>query len=92
MRTYNERLTDVYTDHVGRPVRWTWRQRVYQSCSTLDHWVTTAEWWRNEEAAGADDGGIEHWLVEASSSHGSGQVELAFDEHSKVWRLVCVVD
>jgi hypothetical protein len=67
-----------------QPVRWTWRQRAYQGDSVLDHWVTTAEWWRQEEATGAE-GGIEHWLIEASSTRGAGQVELAFDEASKVW-------
>jgi hypothetical protein len=36
MRTYNERLTDVHTDHVGKPVRWTWRQRTYQRGHILD--------------------------------------------------------
>ncbi|MCW2884569.1 MAG: hypothetical protein QOE54_4445 [Streptosporangiaceae bacterium] len=92
MRTYNERLTNVHTDHVGKPVRWTWRERTYQGGPVLDHWITTTEWWRQEQAAGAEAGGIEHWLIEASSAHGTGQVELALDEASKVWRLVSVVD
>ncbi|KAB2350337.1 DUF6504 family protein [Actinomadura rudentiformis] len=93
MRVYNERITGVETDRIGRPLRWTWRRRVYRAGPVLDYWVTTRDWWR-EEVSLADGGSqpIRHWLVEASSAAGSGQAELALDEASMTWRLIGLVD
>lgn len=93
VRAYNERVSDVRTDGIGRPVSWVWRNRRYQGGPVRDFWITTEEWWREEEVVVLDRSPqIQHWIIDAISSEASGRAELALDEASMIWRLVGILD
>jgi hypothetical protein len=93
VRTYNERIDHVQVDSLGKPNAWTWRNRRYVSeVRALEYWVEATAWWRDLEAPATDGPGqVEHWMLEATSDHASGQVELAYDQATSQWRLVGIV-
>lgn len=56
----------------------------------LEHWVEIPhEWWLNDDIDAEVE--IEHWIVEARSAYGTGQVELTRDVTSGEWRLVTIL-
>lgn len=91
MRTYNERIADVALSDTGMPTGWTWRNRRYAGVRAVDFWISTNDWWLEEEASTGLTH-IHHWLIDAQSDHGAGQLELAYDEVRNNWRLVGIVD
>ncbi len=91
MRTYNDPLTSVDTDHIGRPITWAWHGHTYTLTSVIEHWVTQDAWWELLEAS-ATPRAYEHWLVTAHSSAGTSRIELSRVEDSTQWRLVSIDD
>jgi hypothetical protein len=88
-RRYDEAVADVVVDDIDRPVAWSFRRRGYWGGAVLGHWVEIPrEWWLNDDDVEVE---IEHWIVEARSAYGTGQVELARDMTSGEWRLVTIL-
>lgn len=93
MRIYNEPISDVVQDEHGRPVSWTWRGRAYTSDgSPLEFWATTPEWWLEENPDLDANPETRHWVLEATSSQGRGQVEIAHQLHGNRFVLTRIHD
>ncbi|MQY06408.1 DUF6504 family protein [Actinomadura macrotermitis] len=85
-------MTRVFGDPVdvwvrdGRPVRFDWRGRPYTVRRVLEHWVTTRDWWREQQPE-AEEGPREFWRVEATPGREVGVYELRHDERRGSWTL-----
>lgn len=104
-RVYGEPVEVWVRD--DRPVRFVWRGSLYTVSRVLEHWMTTREWWRRQEAEDPDETGApgagenaagpaerEFWRVEAGAGLGSasGVYELRHDLGKGTWLLSRVWD
>jgi hypothetical protein len=91
-------MTRVYGDPVdvwvsdGRPVRFVWRGRLYTVRRVLEHWVTTRDWWREQQVEPADLGEREFWRVEATPAEEIGVYELRYEAAGAAWTLSRIWD
>lgn len=76
----------------GQPVRFVWRGRDYIVRRILEHWVATADWWREQQVAPADAGEREYWRVEATPAEEIGVYELRYDSADGTWTLSRIWD
>jgi len=99
-RGRGRRMTRVFGDPVevwvtdGRPVRFVWRGRLYSVRRVLEHWVTTRDWWREQQPEAPDEatGEREFWRVEATPEREVGVYELRHDTATGTWLLSRVWD
>jgi hypothetical protein len=97
-RVYGEPVEVWVRD--DRPVRFVWRGSLFTVSRVLEHWLTTREWWRQQEGVDPDEGGApppgerEFWRVEAGAGLGSasGVYELRHDLGKGTWLLSRVWD
>ncbi|MFF5260464.1 DUF6504 family protein [Actinomadura viridis] len=91
-------MTRVFGDPVdvrvtgGRPDRFVWKGRLYTVRRVLEHWVTTRDWWREQEPETEVTGEREFWRVEATPEREVGVYELRHDAASGTWTLSRVWD
>lgn len=90
-RVYGDPV-QVTTTEDGRPTRFIWRGRVYVVLRVLEHWVTTRDWWREENPEAENTGEREFWRVEARLDDEIGVYELRFDTTGRDWMLARVWD
>lgn len=83
---------DVRLGDDGRPLRFVWRGRLYAVRRVLEHWVTTRDWWREQDLAVEAGGEREFWRVEATPDREIGVYELRHDTAAGTWRLSRVWD
>src|ERR1700761_7294347 len=61
---------EVQTREDGRPVRFSWRGRLYTVIAVQEHWMVNRDWWREPAPVPARPE-LQFWRVEAST--GAGQ-------------------
>lgn len=76
------------SEQEGRPVRFTWRGRMYTVRRIVDYWVTLRSDWDPETHE--QPPGRVHWRVEAGSDTSRGVYELRHEEPSGQWHVARV--
>ena len=91
-RVYGEPV-EVQAREDGRPVRFSWRERVYTVRSVQEHWMVNRDWWR-EAAPFPAHPEFQFWRVEASPGPGqpAGVYELRRDIAADSWTLRRIAD
>lgn len=91
-RTYAEPVDVGIQD--GRPTRFVWRGRLYTVLGVLDHWVTSREWWKQQNPDLDTPAEREFWRIEASPGRSTraGTYELRHDLATGQWILARVWD
>lgn len=89
-RVYGEPI-EVFVNDEGRPVRFVWRGRLYTVRRVIEHWVTTREWWRQENADPETSTEREFWRVAAGPGLGA-VYELRRDAATGRWLLARMWD
>ena len=91
---------DVQVREDGRPVRFTWRERLYTVTAVQEHWLVNREWWR-ETAPVPVQPELRFWRVEAVAGQKQGQkqsqqqtgtYELRRDAAAGAWTLRRIAD
>jgi Family of unknown function (DUF6504) len=83
---------EVFTSADGRPNRFVWRERLYTVHRILEHWVTTRDWWREQNPEAEEPSAREFWRVEAAPGKEVGVYELRFEVATESWMLSRVWD
>lgn len=91
-RVYGEPV-GVQVREDGRPIRFTWRERLYAVIAVQEHWMVNRDWWL-ESAPVLARPELEFWRVEASMGQGqsAGIYELRRDVAVGTWTLRRIAD